>query len=159
MHLHVNGRAREVHAPGHASLLTVLREQLALTGTKEGCGHGECGACTVLVDGRPEYACLTLVGAVDDAKITTIEGLGSPAAPHPLQIAFAALDATQCGFCTPGQVVSAAALLAQNANPSEAEIREAMVGNLCRCGTYPKIIAAILAVARGEYGALPEGAR
>ncbi len=155
MHLHVNGRSREVHPASDASLLTVLRDELQLTGTKEGCDRGECGACTVLVDGRPVYACLTLAVAVDDATIVTVEGLGSNAAPHPVQAAFAALDAAQCGFCTPGQVVSACALLARNAAPTEAEIRDAMSGNLCRCGTYPKIIAAIQAAARGEFGALP----
>jgi aerobic-type carbon monoxide dehydrogenase small subunit (CoxS/CutS family) len=155
MRLLVNGRAREVAAPGHASLLSVLRDQLALTGTKEGCGHGECGACTVLVDGRPMYACLLMLGQLDDAAITTIEGLGSPAAPHPLQQAFAALDATQCGYCTPGQVVSAAALLAHDPAPSEPAIREALVGNLCRCGTYPKIVAAVQAAARGDFGPVP----
>ncbi len=155
MHLHVNGRAREVHPAPDASLLAVLRDELQLTGSKEGCDRGECGACTVLADGRPVYACLTLAAAVDDATIVTVEGLGSPAAPHPVQAAFAALDAAQCGFCTPGQVVSACALLARNATPTEAEIRDAMSGNLCRCGTYPKIIAAIQAASRGEFGALP----
>ncbi len=155
MHLLVNGRPREVHPAADASLLAVLRDELQLTGTKEGCDRGECGACTVLVDGRPVYACITLAAAVDDAAIVTVEGLGSPAAPHPVQAAFAALDAAQCGFCTPGQVVSACALLAERPSPSDAEIRTAMSGNLCRCGTYPKIIAAIQAVARGDFGALP----
>ena len=147
MHLTVNGRVREVTAAAHVTLLAVLRDHLSLTGTKEACDRGECGACTVLIDGAPVYSCLTLAAACDDTAITTIEGIGSPAEPHPMQRAFAEHDAAQCGFCTPGQVVSAVALLARNPAPSDAEIVAAMSGNLCRCGTYPKIVRAIRAVA------------
>lgn len=147
MRLLVNGRVREVFAAPHLSLLAVLRGHLALAGTKETCGRGECGACTVLVDGAPVYSCLTLAATCEDAEITTIEGIGSPAAPHPVQRAFVEHDAAQCGFCTPGQVVSAVALLARNPSPSEAEIVAAMNGNLCRCGTYPRIVRAIQSVA------------
>jgi aerobic-type carbon monoxide dehydrogenase small subunit (CoxS/CutS family) len=121
------------------SLAQVLREDLGLTGTKVACGEGHCGACTVLVDGIPTLSCITLVHTVDGQEITTIEGLRD----HPLVHAFVRTDAVQCGFCTPGQVVSAAALVAANATPSKDEIRHAMSGNLCRCGTYPKIEEAI----------------
>jgi len=140
----VNGSRHDLAVAGHESLLGVLRERLGLTGTKLVCDRGECGACTVLLDGRPAYACLTLAAACDGVAVTTVEGL----APghdtlHPLQDAFVRHDAVQCGFCTPGQLVAGAALLARNADPSDAEIAEAMSGNLCRCGTYPKIVAAI----------------
>ena len=153
MRLTVNGRAREVTAASHVTLLAVLRGHLSLTGTKETCDRGECGACTVLIDGAPVYSCLTLAAACDDVAITTIEGIGSPDKPHPMQRAFAEYDAAQCGFCTPGQVMSAVALLAKNPSPSEAEIVSAMSGNLCRCGTYPKIVRAIQAVAAQQGGA------
>jgi aerobic-type carbon monoxide dehydrogenase small subunit (CoxS/CutS family) len=117
----------------------VLREDLGLTGTKVACGEGHCGACTVMLDGVPTLSCITLVHMVDDREVTTIEGLRD----HPLVAAFVRTDAVQCGFCTPGQIVSAAALVAANAAPSQDEIRHAMAGNLCRCGTYPKIEEAI----------------
>jgi aerobic-type carbon monoxide dehydrogenase small subunit (CoxS/CutS family) len=117
----------------------VLREDLGLTGTKIACGEGHCGACTVMVDGVPTLACITLVHTVDTCEITTIEGLGD----HALVDAFVRTDAVQCGFCTPGQIVSAAALVAANPAPTKEEIRHAMSGNLCRCGTYPKIEEAI----------------
>jgi aerobic-type carbon monoxide dehydrogenase small subunit (CoxS/CutS family) len=121
------------------SLAQVLREDLGLTGTKVACGEGHCGACTVQVDGVPMLSCITLVHTVDGREITTIEGLRD----HPLVHAFVRTDAVQCGFCTPGQIVSAAALVAANPAPSKDEIRHAMSGNLCRCGTYPKIEEAI----------------
>jgi aerobic-type carbon monoxide dehydrogenase small subunit (CoxS/CutS family) len=146
MRLHVNGRPREVTAADHESLLTTLRERLALTGTKLACERGECGACTVLVDGEPVYACLALTHAYAGAEITTIEGLaGGPGseALHPVQRAFIDCDAVQCGYCTPGQVLAAVALLARSPQPGNAEIAEAMAGHLCRCGTYPKIAQAI----------------
>jgi aerobic-type carbon monoxide dehydrogenase small subunit (CoxS/CutS family) len=135
----VNGDAYPLDAPVGRSLAQVLREDLGLTGTKIACGEGHCGACTVLLDGIPTLSCITLVHTVDDREITTIEGLRD----HPLVDAFVHADAVQCGFCTPGQIVSAAALVASNPTPSRDEIRHAMSGNLCRCGTYPKIEEAI----------------
>jgi aerobic-type carbon monoxide dehydrogenase small subunit (CoxS/CutS family) len=121
------------------SLAHVLREELGLTGTKIACGEGHCGACTVQLDGAPVLSCITLAHTVGDCEVTTIEGLRD----HPLVDAFVRTDALQCGFCTPGQIVSAAALVASNAQPSADEIRHAMAGNLCRCGTYPRIEEAI----------------
>ena len=149
MRLIVNGAAHDVIAPAHETLLVTLRERLELTGTKLVCGRGECGACTVLLDGRAVYSCLTLTAACDGRRITTIEGVGGANALHPMQQAFIDHDALQCGFCTPGQVLSAIALLDENPSPSEAEVRRGMSGNLCRCGTYPKIVRAVLSVADG----------
>lgn len=137
----VNGQAVNVVAPVGRTLAEVLREDLGLTGTKIACGEGQCGACTVLVDGLPTLSCIRLVHGLDDAHITTIEGLRD----HPLTDAFVAADAVQCGFCTPGQIVSAAALVAAIPEPTREEIRDAMAGNLCRCGTYRKVEEAILA--------------
>jgi aerobic-type carbon monoxide dehydrogenase small subunit (CoxS/CutS family) len=128
-----------VDAPVGRSLAQVLREDLGLTGTKVACGEGHCGACTVQIDGVPMLSCITLVHTVDGREVTTIEGLRE----HPLVGAFVRADAVQCGFCTPGQIVSAAALVESNPTPSKDEIRHAMAGNLCRCGTYPKIEEAI----------------
>lgn len=152
MQLTVNGTSHEFEVAGHETLLGVLRDRLDLTGTKLSCGRGECGACTVLLaetgsGRRAVYSCLTLAAACDRASVTTIEGVGAGAL-HPLQEAFIARDAVQCGFCTPGQILSAAALLDENASPSEPDIRKAMSGNLCRCGTYPKIVLAIQDAAR-----------
>jgi len=135
----LNGETTEVAFAPHKTLLEVLREDLALTGTKHGCELGECGTCTVLVDGRSILSCLMLGLDAEGREVTTIEGLRD----HPLIHAFVRTDAVQCGFCTPGQVVSAAALVEGNPNPSTGEIRHAMSGNLCRCGTYPKIEEAI----------------
>jgi aerobic-type carbon monoxide dehydrogenase small subunit (CoxS/CutS family) len=137
--LKINGHGYHVDVPVGRSLAQVLREDLGLTGTKVACGEGHCGACTVLVAGAPTLSCITLVHTLDGAEITTIEGLRD----HPLVDAFVRADAVQCGFCTPGQLVSAAALVAANASPSREEIRHAMAGNLCRRGTYPKIEEAI----------------
>ena len=137
--LTVNGEAHAVEAPVGTSLAEVLRDELGLTGTKVACNEGHCGACTVQLDGVPVLSCLTLVHTVDGREVTTIEGLRD----HPLVEAFVRADATQCGFCTPGQIVSAAALVAANPSPSPEEIRHGMAGNLCRCGTYPKIEEAI----------------
>ena len=138
--LTVNGHAATAHLPSQRSLLELLRGELGLTGTKIACGEGHCGACTVQLDGVPMLSCITLVHTVGDREVTTIEGLRD----HPLIHAFVRTDAVQCGFCTPGQVVSAAALVEANPAPSKDEIHHAMAGNLCRCGTYPKIEEAIL---------------
>jgi aerobic-type carbon monoxide dehydrogenase small subunit (CoxS/CutS family) len=140
LELRVNGESHDVEAPVGTSLADVLRENLGLTGTKVACNEGHCGACTVQVDGVPILSCLTLVHTVGGRAVTTIEGLRD----HPLVDAFVRTDALQCGFCTPGQIVSAAALVAANSSPSPEEIRHAMAGNICRCGTYPKIEEAIL---------------
>ena len=145
--LRVNGVLRELRLDARVTLLDALRERLGLTGTKKGCDQGACGACTVLADGRRVLSCLTLAVTCEDRDITTIEGLGSEGAPHPVQRAFIACDAFQCGFCTPGQILSAVALLAEGRAGSDAEIREFMSGNICRCGAYPNIAAAIRAAA------------
>jgi aerobic-type carbon monoxide dehydrogenase small subunit (CoxS/CutS family) len=137
--LHVNGQDYSVEAEVGTSLAHVLREQLGLTGTKVACNEGHCGACTVQLDGVPILSCLTLVHTVESREVTTIEGLRD----HPLVDAFVRADALQCGFCTPGQIVSAAALVKANPDPSPEEIRHGMAGNICRCGTYPKIEEAI----------------
>ena len=147
MRLIVNGASHDVTVPGHETLLVTLRERLELTGTKLVCGRGECGACTVLLDGRSAYSCLTLTAACANQTITTIEGVGREDAPHPLQAAFIEHDALQCGFCTPGQILAGIALLAENPNPTEDDVRRGMSGNLCRCGAYPKILRAVLATA------------
>jgi aerobic-type carbon monoxide dehydrogenase small subunit (CoxS/CutS family) len=135
----INGERYSLDAPVGRSLAQVLREDLGLTGTKVACNEGHCGACTVQLDGVPTLSCITLVHTVGSREVTTIEALRD----HPLVAAFVRADAVQCGFCTPGQVVSAAALVASNPSPSSDEIRHAMAGNLCRCGTYPKIEEAI----------------
>ncbi len=145
MRLTVNGARHRVDAPPHETLLSVLRDRLALTGTKSVCERGECGACTVLLDGQPAYSCLTLAAACEDVDITTIEGVARDGGLHPLQRAFIEHDALQCGFCTPGQILAAIALLQRQPDPSEEEIRRWMSGNLCRCGAYPKIVRAITA--------------
>jgi xanthine dehydrogenase YagT iron-sulfur-binding subunit len=143
----VNGVPYELGVAGHDTLLEVLRERLALTGTKKGCDQGACGACTVLVDGRRVLSCLMLAAQCDGCEVTTIEGLGSETQLHPLQSAFVRHDALQCGYCTPGQIMSAVALLDEGRAGSDDEIREFMSGNLCRCGAYPNIVAAIRDVA------------
>ena len=135
----VNGGEHVLDVPVGTSLAHVVREELGLTGTKIACNEGHCGACTVQIDGAPQLSCITLAHAVE-GEVTTIEGLRE----HPLVEAFVRADAVQCGFCTPGQVVSAAALVAANPEPTRDEIRHAMAGNICRCGTYPKIEEAIL---------------
>jgi len=142
MRLNVNGTVREVDAPEEMPLLWVLRDLLGLTGTKFGCGMAQCGACTVHIEGQAVRSCVTPVSAVGNRMITTIEGL-SPDGTHPVQKAWAAVDVVQCGYCQPGQIMSAAALLAQNANPSDEEIDLAMAGNICRCGAYQRIREAV----------------
>jgi xanthine dehydrogenase YagT iron-sulfur-binding subunit len=141
--LNVNGVARELQLAPWTTLLDALRDHLDLTGTKKGCDHGQCGACTVLVDGRRINSCLTLAIMKDGAKVTTIEGLATNGALHALQQAFMDHDAFQCGYCTPGQICSAAGLMAEGKAKTADEIRELMSGNICRCGAYPNIVAAI----------------
>ena len=155
MRLSVNGRERVFAPESHETLLTTLRERLFLTGTKLACERGECGACTVLLDGDPVYSCLALTLACEGSAVTTIEGLADGERLHPLQEAFISHDAVQCGYCTPGQLLSAAALLARNPDPDAAAIAAAMSGNLCRCGTYPKIVAAIGSAAEAMRTAAP----
>jgi len=141
--LTVNGVAKQLVVAPWTTLLDALREHLDLTGTKKGCDHGQCGACTVLVDGRRVNSCLTLAVMKDGAKVTTIEGLAMDGALHPLQQAFIDHDAFQCGYCTPGQICSAAGLIAEGRAKTADEIRELMSGNICRCAAYPNIVAAI----------------
>ena len=162
--LTVNGEARKLSVDSRTTLLDALREHLHLTGSKKGCDHGQCGACTVLVEGRRINSCLSLLAMHDGEQVTTIEGLGQPGKLHPLQAAFIEHDALQCGYCTPGQICSAAGMLAevragmpshvtadleQSPALTDEEIRERMSGNLCRCSCYPNIVAAIEEVAEG----------
>jgi aerobic-type carbon monoxide dehydrogenase small subunit (CoxS/CutS family) len=139
----VNGARHSVEAEPDRPLLTVLRDELELTGAKYGCGEGQCGACTVMLDDRALRSCQTKISVAAGKRITTIEGLEEHGRLHPLQEAFLEHDAMQCGYCTPGMIVSGAALLKRNPNPTEAEIAQAMQGNVCRCGTYPRIVAAM----------------
>ncbi len=151
LHLRVNGEDREAYVPVHKTLLEVLREDLNLTGTKHGCELGECGTCTVLVDGAPILSCLALPVELQGREITTVEGLAQGPALNPVQQAFAELGAAQCRYCTPGVLLAAEALLEHNPTPTRDEIREALAGNLCRCTGYTKIIEAVeLASNRGK---------
>ncbi len=143
LRLRVNGQDYEVYVPVHKTLLEVLREDLNLTGTKHGCELGECGTCTVLVDGAPVLSCLALPVELQGREITTVEGMADGAVPHPLQTAFAELGAAQCGYCTPGMLLVSKSLLDKNPHPSRDEIREALSGNLCRCTGYAKIYEAV----------------
>jgi aerobic-type carbon monoxide dehydrogenase small subunit (CoxS/CutS family) len=145
--LRVNGRLVQVHIEPRRTLLSMLREELGLTGAKRSCGRGECGACTVLLDGETIYSCLTLAIECEGREIRTVEGLAQGERLHPVQEAFLEVDGYQCGFCTPGQVMSAVALLEHNPHPTEEDVRREMVGNVCRCGAYPNILRAVLAAA------------
>jgi carbon-monoxide dehydrogenase small subunit len=142
ININVNGEEYHLEVKPNRVLLDVLREDLGLTGTKKGCGLGKCGACTVLLDGRPVHSCLLLAAHADQREITTIEGIAAEK-PHPLQVAFVEKGAVQCGFCTPGMINAAKALLDANPDPDEGEIKSAIAGNLCRCTGYNQIIAAI----------------
>jgi aerobic carbon-monoxide dehydrogenase small subunit len=148
--LQVNGEIYELYAEPKKTLLEVLREDIGLTGTKEACDMGTCGACTVLIDNKPILSCLTLAVSCQDKEITTIEGLRKGETLHPLQKSFIEKGAIQCGMCTPGMILSAKALLDENPQPTGEEVRQAIAGNLCRCTGYVKIVEAILAAARGE---------
>lgn len=146
--LSVNGRRVTVHVPASRSLLDVIRESLGLLGTKRVCNEGDCGACTVLVDGRAVYSCITLAAACEGKSVETIEGITHDGELHPVQQAFIDHDAYQCGFCTPGQVMSVVGLLRRQPAPTEEDVKRAVSGNLCRCGAYPNIVAAGLAAAK-----------
>ncbi|MER8376283.1 (2Fe-2S)-binding protein [Mesorhizobium sp. M1406] len=143
VHLDINGHHHELQLEPRVTLLDALRDRLGLTGTKKGCDHGQCGACTVHVDGERVLACLTLAAQVEGRTVTTIEGLARDGEPHPVQAAFLEQDAFQCGYCTPGQIMSAVACIREGHAGSDDEIREYMAGNLCRCGAYPHIVAAV----------------
>jgi xanthine dehydrogenase YagT iron-sulfur-binding subunit len=147
--LRINGKEHRLSVDPRTTLLDCVRETVALTGTKKGCDHGQCGACTVHVNGRRVNSCLTLALMHDGEEITTIEGLGTPDAMHPMQAAFVAHDGYQCGYCTSGQIMSAVALLKEPCGPDDAAVKELMSGNICRCGAYPNIVAAIQQV-RGK---------
>ena len=141
--LRINGEDRALQVDPRTTLLDCLRETISLTGTKKGCDHGQCGACTVHVDGKRVLSCLSLAILLDGAEITTIEGLGTPAAMHPMQAAFVECDGYQCGYCTSGQIMSAVALLDEPCGPTDADVKELMSGNICRCGAYANIVQAI----------------
>ena len=144
----VNGGGVSVHVPPHRTLLDTLRETLGLTGAKRVCDEGTCGACTVLVDGEPVYSCMTLAVACAGRAVETVEGLSHDSELHPVQAAFIEHDAFQCGFCTPGQIMSCVALLRRNTSPTSEDVLRAVSGNLCRCGAYPNIVAATLSAAK-----------
>jgi xanthine dehydrogenase YagT iron-sulfur-binding subunit len=157
--LNLNGQLQRIEVHPWTTLLDMLREQLQLTGTKKGCDHGQCGACTLLLDGKRINACLTLAIMHDGARITTIEGLARGDVLHPMQAAFVEHDAFQCGYCTPGQICSAIGLVAEGHAQDQDEVREQMSGNLCRCGAYPSILAAIAAAEEETRSLLKADAR
>ncbi len=144
--LRVNGKKHDLRIDPRTTLLDCLREHLHLTGSKKGCDHGQCGACTVHINGRRELSCLSFAAMHEGDEITTLEGIGQPDKLHPVQAAFVECDAYQCGFCTPGQIMSAVALLKEPCGPEDADVKEFMSGNICRCGAYPNIVAAIQSV-------------
>jgi nicotinate dehydrogenase subunit A len=156
--LAINQKSYSVDVDPQTSLLTVLREYLDLTGSKYGCGEGQCGACTVLIDGKMQRSCVTRVGSVGQKQITTIEGLAEGDQLHAVQRAFLDVGALQCGYCTSGMIMSAVALLKKNPSPSESEIVDFMDGNICRCGTYPRIVSAIQKAAKSGSAAVAKGA-
>jgi xanthine dehydrogenase YagT iron-sulfur-binding subunit len=151
--LRINGKDRQLRVDPRTTLLDCIRETVVLTGTKKGCDHGQCGACTVHVDGRRVVSCLSLALLHDGKEITTIEGLGTPESMHPMQAAFLTCDGYQCGYCTSGQIMSAVALLKEPCGPDDASVKELMSGNICRCGAYPNIVAAIQQVRKQDSGA------
>ena len=155
LRLRVNGEDHDVAAATHKTLLEVLREEMGLTGTKHGCELGECGTCTVLVDGQPVLSCLALPIELEGREVTTVEGMAAGGRLHPLQQAFAELGAAQCGYCTPGILLTARALLAENPKPTRQEIRTALAGNLCRCTGYTKILDAVELAALRSTGGRP----
>jgi xanthine dehydrogenase YagT iron-sulfur-binding subunit len=148
--LRINGAEHRVHLDPRTTLLDCLRENIGLTGTKKGCDHGQCGACTVHINGRRVNSCLSFAVMHDGDEITTIEGLGQPGNLHPMQAAFVACDGYQCGYCTSGQIMSAVALLEEPCGPNDADVKELMSGNICRCGAYSNIVAAIQSVRQKE---------
>jgi aerobic-type carbon monoxide dehydrogenase small subunit (CoxS/CutS family) len=152
MELVVNGTRRRIQSNPERPLLYVLRDELDLTGTKYGCGEGQCRACTVLLDGTPVRSCITPLSKAQGKQITTIEGIEQNGRLHPVQEAFIKADAMQCGYCTPGMIVGSVALLRKNPNPSEAEIVRELDGHICRCGTYPRIVTAVRMAARMSHG-------
>jgi xanthine dehydrogenase YagT iron-sulfur-binding subunit len=146
--LKINDETHRLNIDPRATVLDTLRETLHLTGTKKGCDHGQCGACTVHINGRRANSCLLFAAMQQNAEITTIEGLGTPEKMHPVQAAFVEHDGYQCGYCTSGQMMSAAALMHEPCGPTDADVQEALSGNICRCGAYPNIVAAVQAVRR-----------
>ncbi|HWQ77330.1 MAG TPA: (2Fe-2S)-binding protein [Anaerovoracaceae bacterium] len=157
LHFYLNGDPVEVLAKPQQTLLEVLRDGMGLTSPKCGCNHGDCGACTVLLDGKAVKSCLVLGLTIEGKKVVTADGLVQMGELHPLQKAFIEHGAPQCGYCTPGMVMAATAFLMENSDPTEDEIKDALSGNLCRCGGYKKYVEAVQAVARGEFGELPKG--
>lgn len=151
--LNINGTVKHLSIEPRTTLAEALRNELHLTGTKIVCDRGSCSACTVMLDGTPVNSCMTFALDAADRKITTIEGLGDPEHLHPVQAAFVEHDGMQCGYCTPGMVMSCAALLERNPHPAAADVKQAISGNICRCGTYPKVVEAVLATARSRKGA------
>ena len=157
LHFVLNGKPVEVVAKAEQSLLDIIRDNIGLTGTKCGCNKGDCGSCTVVVDGKAIKSCLVLACTLEGKKVVTVEGLEQNGVLHPLQQAFIDYGAPQCGYCTPGMLMAATALLLNNEKPNEEDVLEALSGNLCRCGGYEKYKDAVMAVINGEYGDIPKG--